>query len=1451
MAANTPRATPGGETSPSERATPGEGEQRYQRLFELSPDAVVVARAGSIVLANPAAARLLRVADPAALLGRSIIDLVAPEDRERIGATYERLKAGEPVAVGRWRVRRDDGSMVDVESSSVPVELEGSPAVQTIVRDITEQKRNQSLLEIQRDLGVALATANSVPEALQTAVEALVRVEGIDCCGAYVTDDRGGLSLLAQSGLSAEFAAAVSTFAPDSPEARVTMAAAPIHSWDYPDADAMERLRAREGLRVLVAFPMVVDGRVVASLHAASRTLGSFPSSLVAAVDAIRSQATGALSRILATVSLREGERRYRTIVENMTDVVYAVDERGTVTYMSPSCERAMGYRPEEVVGRPFVDFVAPGDLPAVEAGFRGLLSLHPEAPIEFRVIDAAGAIHRVRSAGSSARGPDGRVFVSGVLADVTDRWRAEEAARRERELLERVADTSPIGIVVLDAAGTIQFANVHAEGLLGLSASQMAGRSYNAPEWRVTAVDGGPFADTDLPVARVVTTRRPVYGIEHAIEWPSGGRRVLLSINAAPIFDDTGRVVSIVTAIEDVTRRKSAEAELRASEQRFAGAFRSSPAPMSITRVSDARVIDTNDAMLDLLGYTREESIGLTVNDLGLWVDPTTGDIHRRMLAAAGRVRDHEVQMVAREGRILTVRYSAEPVELGGERCILSALMDVTERRAAEEALRGTERRLRQLIDSAPFGAHVYDLQADGRLVFAGANESANRILGVDHRQFVGRTIEEAFPPLAQTLIPDAYRRVARDGEAYHDDQVSYESRDIAGVFDVHGLQLAPGRMAAFFQDVTERRRAEHAVAVITGRLRALVDGVPLPIVGLASDMNVVSWNAGAERVFGWTADEVIGMPYPIVPAELSDETQQRFRLSLAGQPTAGRDTKRTRRDGSSVDVRVWSAAWPQVGGEPQGLFAIIEDITKERQAAAALERSSREIEELFNRAPVGYHSLDGDGRFVRMNDTELAWLGYAREEVIGKLRFPDLLSAADARAFEVNFARFKAEGAVRDIEYELTRRDGSRLPVLLSSRAVLDAEGRFLMTNSTIWDATERKVAEAEREALEAQLRQAQKMEAIGKLAGGVAHDFNNLLTAIAGYADLVRSTFTPEDARLEDIDEIRRASDTAAGLVRQLLAFSRQQVLQPEVMDLGDAVRDVERMLRRLLGADVTLVTKIDPGLDLVLADHSHMVQVVLNLAVNARDAMPEGGTLTIEVANEVLHRAFAETHPSVIPGRHVRLTVIDTGIGMDDEALRHLFEPFFTTKELGKGTGLGLATVYGIVKQSGGSVWAESAVGAGSRFTVYVPSHAGLKADRRDVLAPAPTTRLTGTVLVVEDAPAVLRYVDTVLRQRGHRVFAARHGAHALEVVHRHAGAIDVLLTDVVMPNMSGREVADRVRALIPGLPVVYMSGNATTVLSDESLAAGEAVLLPKPFTPDELDAVIQDALRRSR
>jgi two-component system cell cycle sensor histidine kinase/response regulator CckA len=618
---------------------------------------------------------------------------------------------------------------------------------------------------------------------------------------------------------------------------------------------------------------------------------------------------------------------------------------------------------------------------------------------------------------------------------------------------------------------------------------------------------------------------------------------------------------------------------------------------------------------------------------------------------------------------------------------------------------------------------------------------------------------------------------------------------------------------------------------------LATLIEASPLAIVAFDPDGVVTMWNPAAERIFGWSESEALGTRLPFVPAERQEEFLALRRRALLGEVFTEPELHRRRADGSPIIVSVSTSPLRRPDGTIYGIMSILMDVTE----AKAVEESRARLTMAVEQAGESIVVTDTRGAIQYVNPAFERITGYGRKEVIGQN--PRILkSGRHDAAFYRNLWETLLRGEIWRGTFIDKRKDGTLFEEDAVISPVRDPSGQVVN-----YVAVKRDVTDVRR--MEEQLRQSQKMEAVGRLAGGVAHDFNNLLTAISGYSDLLLHRLPEYSTLRRDVEEIRKAGDRAAALTHQLLAFSRRQVLQPKVLDLNAVVRSMEPMLRRMVGAEIALTSELSPSLPRVKVDPGQIEQVIVNLASNARDAMPDGGRLTIVTADAELSPAYAAAHPGVRPGPHVLLSVADTGHGMDDETQSHLFEPFFTMKERGKGTGLDMATVYGIVQQSGGHIRVNSAAGRGSTFLIYLPRvelpDLGPQGTDRPLLPhPSPGTE---TVLLAEDEEMVRRLAREFLSGNGYQVLEAGNGREALLLSEAHRGEIHLLLTDVMMPKMSGRELGERIRRQRPGLRILYMSGYTDDAILRGGVLEDGIPYLQKPFTQEGLARKVREVL----
>jgi PAS domain S-box-containing protein len=714
----------------------------------------------------------------------------------------------------------------------------------------------------------------------------------------------------------------------------------------------------------------------------------------------------------------------------------------------------------------------------------------------------------------------------------------------------------------------------------------------------------------------------------------------------------------------------------------------------------------------------------------------------------------------------------------------------------------------------------------------------------------------------------------------------LDYASRgpDDSRWFMLTATPLEGGGAVIAHSDITERRRTEMSAAALIETGRELASGLePAQVARQIATSVVRVFDARHSTLY--RLEQEAGRLVCIAAAGSGDPEAWRGRSVRVGEGVVGRaaaeersvwtpdvlaDSKITLPDGTAERLRADGfrsmLAMPLKAGERViGVLGLGDapgrTYTEDElallaafvgQGAVALENSALYLEirnardflqSITEHSPDAIITTDGGGRVTYFSRGAAAMFGCRAEEMIGETvanLYPGGLD--EARAVK---RRLAEEGPLRNYETGFLAKDGRRIEVSASIAMLRDAAGAAVGTLGLLKDIGERRH-------LEEQLRQSQKMDAIGRLAGGIAHDFNNLLTVITGRAQLIISRLRPEEPIHRDATLVRTTADRAAALTQQLLAFSRKQVLQPQVLDLNTVVTGMEPMLGRLIGEDIDLAVIPAAGLGRVKADPSQIEQVIVNLVVNARDAMPEGGRLTVETSDVELDAAYASCHFSVPAGAYVMLAVTDTGLGMDEQTRSRVFEPFFTTKDPGKGTGLGLATVYGIVKQSGGDIQLYSECGRGTSFKIYLPRVAeAATAPDQTRATPAAVPRGDETVLLVEDQPEVRDLAREILEASGYRVLQACDAREAVLMAERHPGVIHLLLTDVIMPRQSGRALAEQLRPLRPELQVLYMSGYTNEAIVRHGVLEPDILFIQKPFTPAALGAKVRETLDRQR
>jgi two-component system cell cycle sensor histidine kinase/response regulator CckA len=762
--------------------------------------------------------------------------------------------------------------------------------------------------------------------------------------------------------------------------------------------------------------------------------------------------------------------------------------------------------------------------------------------------------------------------------------------------------------------------------------------------------------------------------------------------------------------------------------------------------------------------------------------------------------------------------------------------IRDITARRRAEEMVA----RLAAIVESSQDAIIGKDLACQ----ITSWNKGAERMYGYSASEAIGQNISILAPAgrsrEIQTIIEELKAgqpiknfetiRMAKNGK------LIYVSLTVSPVLDSDGTITGASSIA---RDITAQKLAEEALRKAN---ETSIYASPIPIIAADTERRLTMWNPAAEALFGWTEAELIGKPTPIVPNEVRPEAAEMHKRLLSGETLRGVEVLRQKKNGSLVTISLSAAPIRDANRKVKGILGFFADISERKRSEEALRQAEEKYRAIFENAVEGIYQTTPDGRYISANPAVARMLGFdSPEELIG--------ARQDIRTQEYVKPEMRAEfvkkleelGVVQNFEYEAYRKDGKVIWVSSNARIVRGADGRTLYFEGTLEDITHRRE-------LEQQLQQMQKIEAVGRLAGGVAHDFNNILMAISSYAELLDRKLTNDAAR-RYAGEIVKATERGSSLTEGLLTFSRKQVVSPKVLDLNALIAEQLRMLQRLIPENIEVQFSAGDRIGRVKADPSQVQQVLMNLIINARDAMPNGGRLLIETGNAELDRAEYPLASESHAGKYVMVAVSDNGCGMSAEVKSQIFEPFFTTKEQGKGTGLGLAIVFGIVKQAGGQVFVHSEPDLGTTFKIYFP-FVEAEAHKQDAEEHPQPVAGAETILLVEDEDGVRDSAAEYLRENGYTVLTAKGGPQALQAAEQYDRPIQLLLTDLIMPLMSGRELSERIVKIRPEIHVVFMSGYSNNLLSNQQILDPKHVLLQKPFRLATLGQRVRDVLGRT-
>jgi len=1012
-----------------------------------------------------------------------------------------------------------------------------------------------------------------------------------------------------------------------------------------------------------------------------------------------------------------------------------------------------------------------------------------------------------------------------------------DDDLRGSREFLEVIINSLPGTFYVLDQNGNHVMWNRNVETIFGYSPEEI--KNINSIELIV-----------EHERDRVKKT------IEYAFREGRGSTRteiVTKDGKVIPFYFSAistvinGKTYLVGTGI-DISQQVEIEESLKKSEQKYRDLVENTT---DVVFSADAEgKIQYTSPVVQRYGFSPDDFTGKNFLEI---VEPEDQESAARdfmRMIETGREFPSEIRIRDAEGHVHWFESIARlrKDNAGNLLGVNGILRDIDERKKTELALRESEEMFRIIFEGAIDGILLADPQTRK---FHMANASICRMLGYSEEELLDLGVDDIHPADALQQVHEAFKKQVSGEEPLAPDLpvLCKDGRVIicdisSSIVQLKGRQFVMG----FFRDNTDRTYALEALRHSEEKYSKLVESSQDGIV-IHQDGIIKYINSSGLEVLGYSEDELIehNMLDFIAP-DFKALVAQRAMDRAAGKDLPNvYEMELIRKDGSYLPVEV-SVNMTDYMGVPSTL-AFVRDITERKIAEEKILESERQFRNLYEDAPNAYCSINAvEGSFLRFNRAALDMLGYEPEE-LSRMRVLDIYSdTPDGVPKAKRLFRLLRQGKpIENAELQMKRKDGDPRWIRLDARPVFNEDGTVVESRSVAQDITERKLAEQALREKEEQLREAQKMEAVGQLAGGVAHEFNNMMGAIKGYCDLLVEDVGVDDPKYEDIQGIRQVADRVAELTRKLLAFGRRQIMQPRIIDLQEQLGGMMSLVRRIAGENVRIIFESDEELKGVKADPGQFEHVVMNLVMNAKEAMPSGGELKIELGNRTLDENRAAEFENLEPGGYVMLAVHDTGIGMDAGTISRIFEPFFTTKDKSRTTGLGLPTVHGIVRQTGGDMEVESERGKGSVFRVYLPASDD-PVEKAHSSRPDPRQHGSGmTCLVVEDEPVMLKVISRMLDSRGFNVIEAKSGKEALKKVEEHEGPLSLLVADVVMPEMSGKELADALVPRMPDMKVLFITGHTDNAIVDQGILKEGTMLLRKPFAVDELMKKVMEVL----
>ncbi|MEW5802569.1 MAG: PAS domain S-box protein [bacterium] len=1159
-----------------------------------------------------------------------------------------------------------------------------------------------------------------------------------------------------------------------------------------------------------------------------------------------------------AREALQESEERYSSFVRNFQGIAYRGDMNFRPLFIHGAVETITGYTEDEFTSGKirWDQVVHPDDLARFYQGSEKIRTIpRYAAEREYRIIRKNGQARWVLETCQNICDDSGTpVAVQGTFYDITDRKRTEQHLL----LLSSLVKQSAEGMAVIDMDGNLLFVNDAFAAMHGYTPEELGGRHlsvFHTPE--------------QLPSVEADLRQIKEEGVSNAKIWHvrKNGTVFPALMQNSLLRDEAGNPIGMIGTLKDITEQEQAENALRVKDSAIA----TSIIGVAFSDLED-KMTYMNSSCLKMWGYENgQEILGKpviqfwydksaaseaikTVNTKGGW----TGELKARrkdgspfdVLLSVHRVTDRDGKIICSMASIMDIterkqaeeelkKYRQHLEELVAERTHeLTAAnerlsLEIVERRRIEEELRKSRAQMAEAQRLAHVGSWERDL-ATGKVTWS---DELCKIFGISAGESF--SFEDGpmnlVPPDDQTSLRSLFENACRTLEPFDFEHRVIRPDGSLRVLQGRGEVLTdadgnPVRMVGFAQDITEVRQAADALRESEAKYRLIVENAQEGICTVDKEARITFVNPRMAEMIGYTVNELVGKRSCSLVGEC-DQKKAKYYFGLCKRGSRECiEFRFLRKDGSWLYTSLGVSPVIDDEGRFVGVLALVTDVTERKQAGEALRKQAQIIDQIHDSVV----STDMDGYVTSWNKGAERLHGYKEEEALGK-HISFIYPEDEQDFFKHHVLTPLLEKGNHEVEVRHRSKTGKDIYVHLSLSVLRDNDGNAIGMIGYSMDITGRKLAEEEKGKIQAQFLQAQKMEAIGILAGGVAHDFNNLLTTIQGYTTMAMMGINESDPAFNDLNQVHTAASRAANLTRQLLLFSRKQPIKPTPFDLNGTVDDLLKMLHRLIGEDITIRTGLEPDLWAIRADEGNIEQVIMNLAVNARDAMPKGGTLTIRTENVILDEAQARLTPGAQPGHFVRMTIADTGCGMNKETADRIFEPFFTTKGAGKGSGLGLAVVYGIIKQHEGWITVHSEPGQGSTFAVYLPSFpVRLKTKARETVSLKDFQGNGERILLVEDEESVRSFIKRTLNENGYTAIQAADAEEALNIFEQEKGNFHLVISDVVLPGKTGLELIERLRAARSDIRILLISGYPDQKSQWATIQERGYPFIPKPL-----------------